>query len=45
MRCQVTSACFSAVDQNESTAFELQEWVQLNEGMHTVGDKTARYHS
>ena len=39
MRCPVTSACFSAVDQNETITFELQGWVQLNEGMHTVGDK------
>lgn len=39
MRCPVTSACFSALDQNETVTFELQGWVQLNEGMHTVGDK------
>lgn len=38
-RCPVTSARFSAVDQNETTAFELQGWVQLDEGMPTVGDK------
>ena len=37
MRRPVTSSCSSAIDQNE--VFELHGWIQLNEGMHTVGDK------